>query len=121
MNLEPIQANAYLVREKETIPIQVKCVSKYSLLIRFLNGKEAVNGAEFSSLLLQLNGERIEMGACRLISEPNIDGFTRRLIFIEEIYDLESLFLQEQAGETAVHLFEPAAPLGPQGKHSPPV
>jgi extracellular factor (EF) 3-hydroxypalmitic acid methyl ester biosynthesis protein len=39
-----------------------------------------------------LNGERIEMGACRLISEPNIDGYTRRLIFIEEIYDLESLF-----------------------------
>jgi len=84
--------NANLGMGQETIPIDAKYASKYSLLIRFLNHKRFADGAEFSKLVIKNNGEEFELGPCRFVSEPNIDGYHGRLIFVCDVYDLGSLF-----------------------------
>ena len=51
---------------------------------------------EFSKLVIRSNGDSFELGQCRILSEPNIDGYTGRLIFTNDIYDLESLMLNNK-------------------------
>lgn len=96
MYQEPFEIKASLVDENREIPIDAKYSSKYSLLIRFLNGNSYNGGTEFSKLVIRLNGDSFELGQCRILSEPNIDGYTGRLIFTNDIYDLESLMLNNK-------------------------
>ncbi len=84
--------NAHLVLEDERIPIECKCASRYSLRVRFLNGNSYKDNLKFSGFIYQCNGEEIELGPCRLIKEPNIDGYSGLLIFTEDIYDFPNLF-----------------------------
>jgi len=92
MNQEALKIKAHLVKGKEKIPIDTKYSSKYSLLIRSLNVNPFIDGTEFSRLVIQINGEEFELGPCRLVSEPNIDGYDGRLIFVDDVYDLQRLF-----------------------------
>ena len=91
MNHDALEIKATLVDGVRTLPVDAKFSSKYSLLIRFSNGDGYDNGAEFTKLIVQMNGDRIELGRCRVLSEPNIEGYAGRLIFTNDIYDLESL------------------------------
>jgi extracellular factor (EF) 3-hydroxypalmitic acid methyl ester biosynthesis protein len=93
---EPFEIKASLVDENREIPIDAKYSTKYSLLIRFLNGTSYNGGTEFSKLVIRSNGDLFELGQCRILSEPNIDGYTGRLIFTDDIYDLESLLLNRK-------------------------
>ena len=92
MNQEALKIKAHLVKGKEKIPIDTKYSSKYSLLIRSLNVNPFIDGTEFSRLVIQINGEEFELGPCRLVSEPNIDGYDGRLSFVDDVYDLQRLF-----------------------------
>lgn len=92
MEQETSTIRASLGRGNEYIPIDTKCASKYSLLIRFLNHDRFVDGTEFSKLLVHNDGEEFELGPCRFISEPNIDGYDGLLIFTDDVYDLQNLF-----------------------------
>lgn len=85
-----------MVRGDESLPVEISRATRHSLLIRALNGARLNNGEEFSKAILQVDGDCVELGACRLISEPNIDGFNGRLIFTEDLYDLESLLLENK-------------------------
>jgi len=96
MYQEPINIKAHLISEGERIPIDSKYASKYSLLIRFLNGKHFSHGTEFAKLLIQNKGENVELGPCRFLSETDINGYTGRLIFFNEVYDLESLLFKNK-------------------------
>jgi extracellular factor (EF) 3-hydroxypalmitic acid methyl ester biosynthesis protein len=89
---ETFKISANLARGKESIPIRAQYASKYSIFIRFLNHERFLDGAEFNKLFIKNNGEEFELGPCRFISEPNIDGYDGRLIFVYDVYDLRSLF-----------------------------
>ena len=54
---EPIKFAAHLIQGEEKISIEAKYASKFSLLIRFLNGHKADPGSEFSKLVFSKNGE----------------------------------------------------------------
>ena len=96
MHQAPLEIKADLIDGNRTIPIDAKFASKYSLLIRFLNGNGYDNGAEFSNLVIQRNGDSLELGRCRVLSEPNIDGYAGRLIFTNDVYDIESLLFHNR-------------------------
>ena len=84
--------SANLERGKQSIAIHAQYASKYSIFVRFLNHDRFIDGVEFNKLLIKNNGEEFELGPCRFISEPNIDGYDGRLIFVHDVYDLRTLF-----------------------------
>jgi extracellular factor (EF) 3-hydroxypalmitic acid methyl ester biosynthesis protein len=96
MYQDAMEIKASLVDGNRTIPIDAKYTSKYSLLIRFLNGNSFNDRAEFSKLVIRMNGDTFELGRCRVLSEPNIDGYAGRLVFINDIYDLENLLFHNK-------------------------
>ena len=96
MHQEALQIKADLALGGKKIPIEATYTSKYSLMVRFSNGNGFKDGTEFSKLIVHINGSHAELGRCRLISEPNIDGYTGRLTFVEDVYDLESLLYEHQ-------------------------
>jgi extracellular factor (EF) 3-hydroxypalmitic acid methyl ester biosynthesis protein len=83
--------------KKKKLLITVKYASKYSLWVRFPPNNAQKDGAEFASLGVRLDGQEYELGSCRLISEPNIDGYAGRLVLTRDFYDLESLFFHRKA------------------------
>jgi extracellular factor (EF) 3-hydroxypalmitic acid methyl ester biosynthesis protein len=88
---ESAKIKAQLVAGDKKIPIDAKYTSKYSLLVKFLNGDGFKDGSMFSKLLLDTQGGNVELGPCKLLSEPNIDGYAGRLVFTSDVYDLKSL------------------------------
>ena len=96
MPQEAADIRAHLEVDGKQIPIDVKYSSKYSLLVRFLNRDRFKNGEEFSKLVCHVNEDPFELGPCKLISEPNIDGYAGRLICVNDIYDLENLLLKNE-------------------------
>lgn len=96
MSQEPITIRADLITGEEKIPIDATYISRYSLLVRFLDANSLNDGANFSKLVIQINGEIFELGPCRVISEPNIDGYAGRLVFLEDVYDLERLLFNNK-------------------------
>ena len=96
MHQEATELKSYLVAGSEKIPIDGKYTSKYSLLNRFLNGNSFNHGTEFSKLVIQNNGDDVELGPCRLLSEPNIEGYGGRLVFLNDVYDLENILFHNK-------------------------
>ena len=92
MGQQTLKISANLERGNKNVPIRAQYASKYSIFVRFLNHDRFIDGVEFSKLVIQNNGEVHELGPCRFISEPNIDGYDGRLIFVHDVYDLLSLF-----------------------------
>lgn len=92
----PIELKASLALGKKRIPAEARYASKYSLLIRFANGNNFTDGTEFSELTVKYNGSSENLGRCRLISEPNIDGYAGRITFVDDVYDLQSLIFDHK-------------------------
>jgi extracellular factor (EF) 3-hydroxypalmitic acid methyl ester biosynthesis protein len=96
MQQAPIELKASLAVGDKKIPVEARYASKYSLLIRFYNGNYFRDGTEFSELTIKVNGSSEKLGRCRLISEPNIDGFAGRITFVDDVYDLQSLIFDHK-------------------------
>ncbi|MCK4789162.1 MAG: class I SAM-dependent methyltransferase [Desulfobacteraceae bacterium] len=96
MYQESVVIRADLIRDEEKIPVHATAISRYSLLIRFLDGTRFNDGGKFSKLVIQTGGENFELGPCRVISEPNIDGYAGRLVFLKDVYDVESLLFSNK-------------------------
>ena len=96
MDQEPTVIEASLILSGETIQVEASYSSKYSLWIRFPDSRNFVDGQEFSQLIITIKGENIDLGSCRLVSEANIEGFAGRLIFIRDVYDVESLLYDNE-------------------------
>ncbi len=75
----------------ESIPICARRASKFSLWVRFTDGRPFRDGEEFAKLIIPVNGDRATVGPCRLLSEPNIDGYAGRITFISDFFDFDSL------------------------------
>jgi extracellular factor (EF) 3-hydroxypalmitic acid methyl ester biosynthesis protein len=96
MHEDAIKLRADLFAGGEKLPIDATYASRYSLSVRYLNPATYTDGARFSKLVIHHNGEDFELGPCKIISEPSIDGYTGRLVFLEDVYDLESLFFENR-------------------------
>ncbi len=79
---------------KEQIPVHVKYSSKHSVSVRFFNDNHFRTDEEFSRLDINIDETIFELGPCRLISNPDIDGYSGLLIFTEEVYDFDQLFAE---------------------------
>ena len=96
MQKENLQIDAKLVIGIEQIPVELRYNSKYSILVRFVNGSSYSSGLEFDKLVLTIDSEEIELEKCRLFLEPNIDGYAGHLTFVEDVYDFENLFFKKK-------------------------
>lgn len=96
MNPIDMEIEAQLTKDSETVNVQAKYSSKYSLWIRFPNGRTFRDGTEFNKLVLNIKGVSVDLGKCQLVSEPNIEGFAGRLIFISDVYDFKSLLTDRE-------------------------
>ncbi len=88
---------AWVIWARKKLPITVKFASKYSLWVRFPPGGRPPDGAQFARLGIRLEGRETELGPCRLLPEPNIEGFAGRLVLTRDFHDLESLFFRGKA------------------------
>ena len=93
---QPPIFNAHLLQGKEKISIEAKYASRFSLMIRFLNGYPSDQEALFKKLVFENNGGTIEIGPCQYIAEPRKNGYQGRLTFSQDVYDLHSLFFKHK-------------------------
>lgn len=88
--------DAFLENGDHRILVTAKYASRYSLWIKFRQDCEfACDDSLY--LITQNNGECLEIGPCRLISDPAQDGHHYRLIFLQDIYDAYSLLSKNKA------------------------
>ncbi len=95
MNQSEYKIHATLLDGNENIPIEAEYVSKYSLSIRFLNGKSFPDGFIFPRVVFKLNGSNIKLGPCKLLKDDRTNGKHGRIVFIKDIYDFENLFFNK--------------------------
>lgn len=93
---ETSRFNAHLCQGVNRVAIEAMYASRFSLLVRFLNGHTGIHGDDFGKIVFEKNGGTIEIGPCQFISDPQADGFQGRLIFHQDVYDLESLFFKHK-------------------------
>ncbi len=96
MNREPIIFEGYLLQGEEKIAIEAKFASQFSLSIRFLNGNKADPETVYRKLVFQKNGNSVEIGPCRFIPETADSGSNGRIVFHQDVYDLNSLFFDDK-------------------------
>jgi extracellular factor (EF) 3-hydroxypalmitic acid methyl ester biosynthesis protein len=85
-----------LYNNDEKISIVAEFASKYSFFITCSDGNTITHGTEFQNLSLKIDKKDVDLGRCRMLIEPNIDGYTGQLIFTESVYDLENLFYKNK-------------------------
>lgn len=104
MDLQTSPINAWIVVDGERLPIDTKHASSYSLWIRFRTGDGFTHGTEFQKVVFQIGEDELEIGPCRLLAEPNIDGYAGRLVPVEQFHDFEALFFQNKIEKLSTSL-----------------
>lgn len=87
-----MRVEGVLQTDDRKIDVITEFASRYSLFINCKEMKCITDGTEFKGLALKIEDEEVDLGQCRLLIEPNIDGYAGRLVFKKSVYDLESLF-----------------------------
>lgn len=87
-----LQEKAFLVQGSKRFPIHAERASKYSLLFRYIEDQHFSNTDGPVNLLFKNNGTSVELGPCRILKGPNLDGHSGRIVFTQDVYDLEYLF-----------------------------
>ena len=84
------QEKTFLIHGADKIPISTENNSKYSLSFRYLDRHlNAMN--EPVNLLIKNNGESVELGPCRILSDSRLNGSGGHLVFMHDVYDFECL------------------------------
>jgi extracellular factor (EF) 3-hydroxypalmitic acid methyl ester biosynthesis protein len=91
MNPNNTDLKVDLISAEATIPIDIQRASKFSLLVKPLNGYKFKYSEEFSNLVVQTENDSFELGCCCILAEKNNGDHAGRLIFKNDIYDLECL------------------------------
>lgn len=91
-----LQEKIFLVHGTRQIPIIAKCASKYSLFFRYKKNHEAAPSEEPVNLLIRNNGQSVELGPCRILPGPNLNGYHGRLVFLRDVYDIQSLLKNQK-------------------------
>lgn len=82
--------DAFLENGDHRILITAKYASRYSLWVKFQQDCK-FNGDDIFNLIIQNNGECLKIGPCRLIPDPAQNSHNGRLVFLRDIYDIQSL------------------------------
>ena len=85
------QEKTFLIRGTDKIPIHAENTSKYSLSFRYLDRRRHNQSDESVRLLFKMNGDSVELGPCRVLSDSNYNEYGGRLVFTNEVYDFECL------------------------------
>jgi len=85
------QEKAFLVNGTKKVPIFAEVASKYSLFFRYLEKHEFVGSAQTVNLLIRTNGQNINLGPCRILTGGGLNGYHGRLVFLQDVYDVQSL------------------------------
>jgi len=85
------QEKTFLIRGADKIPIQAENTSKYSLSFRYLGRQHHDQPDVPVRLLVKNNGDSVELGPCRVLSDTRLKGYGGRLVFTNEVYDFECL------------------------------
>jgi extracellular factor (EF) 3-hydroxypalmitic acid methyl ester biosynthesis protein len=89
----PRQLQGVAIREGTRVAVTVGAASRISLSVAFGSGMEPPDGTVFERLVLdQLERGPAEFTACRFVAEPLREGWAGRLVFLQDVYDLERLF-----------------------------
>lgn len=96
MEQHAVATGAWVVQKSREIPIHARYGSKFSLWISFAEEHSIADDTCFDGLRLEIDGEVHELGPCRLIWEPNIEGYAGRLVLADDIQDFESLFFADE-------------------------
>lgn len=86
-----LQEKAFLVRGASKVPIHAEFASKYSLLFRYFKNRPLLDSDQPVNLLIKKDGQSIEVGPCRILKEPELNGYAGRLVFLDEVYDFQNL------------------------------
>jgi len=86
-----LQEKTFLVHGTRQVPIYAEYASKYSLFFRYLDSHHFTGTDEPVNLLIRNNGQNIELGPCRILSGPELNGFAGRLVFLRDVYDIHCL------------------------------
>jgi SAM-dependent methyltransferase len=89
-------APAVLIKARRKIPAEVRYSTRFSILVKFLDGALYADNTDFDNLTLTLHNKGVKLGPCRFTIEPNIDGFSGRLVFTEHVYDYHELFYKQK-------------------------
>jgi len=90
------QEKAYLVRGTRKIHIHAECASRFSLFFRYLEDPISINSDEPFSLIISNNGETVELGPCRILPNTDRNGNSGRLVFTNDVFDVECLINKNQ-------------------------
>jgi extracellular factor (EF) 3-hydroxypalmitic acid methyl ester biosynthesis protein len=85
------QEKTFLVHGTRKVPICAEYASKYSLFFRYLENHPLNDPDEPVNLLIRNSGQSIEIGPCRILTGPELNGYEGRLVFLRDVYDIRSL------------------------------
>lgn len=91
-----LQEKAFLVRGNRKIQIHTECTSRFSLFFRYLEDPISFDSDEPLSLIISRNGHSFELGPCRILSNTDRNGNTGRLVFTNDVFDIECLINKNQ-------------------------
>jgi len=90
------QEKSFLLQGNRKIPISARYATPRSLLFQYLKDQPATDPEQPVGLLIQNNGQSVELGPCRISRRDDSDGYSGRLFFMDDIYDLWRLFFQKK-------------------------
>ena len=90
------QEKAFLVRGGRKIQIHAECASRFSLFFQYLEDPIAIDPDEPLSLIISNNGQSFELGPCRILSKTDPNRNTGRLVFTNDVFDVECLINNKQ-------------------------
>jgi extracellular factor (EF) 3-hydroxypalmitic acid methyl ester biosynthesis protein len=85
------QEKAFLLHGTKEVPICAEVASKYSLFFRYLENPPPSDPEGPVNLLVRNNDHSIVLGPCRILPDSKLNGSSGRLVFLNGVYDFQSL------------------------------
>jgi extracellular factor (EF) 3-hydroxypalmitic acid methyl ester biosynthesis protein len=95
MKENELKIQAQILAGDDYISVEAHYLSKYSVYIRFLNGRSFPDGFVFQRFIFNDNGNKIKLGPCQLLKDNKKVTKRGRLVFLKDIYDLDNLFFNK--------------------------
>ena len=86
-----LEERIFLVSGNRRIPISVESTSKYSISFRYKEGQTITHPDEPVNFLLRNNGQSVELGPCRILSDKHQNNHRGRIVFLNDVYDIKCL------------------------------
>ena len=91
-----LQEKAFLVQGAAKFPIKAERASKYSLFFRYAGDKQLNDLNQPVNLLINNNGDSFEVGPCKILAGPDLNGYSGCLVFCDTVYEIPSLLYDKK-------------------------